>query len=246
MDFTIFLAGVSIGIHSIYDEVYTLCKKYLRDDATEDFSVFITQQDIRYEAEKSIREALYEGNPVTLYSDSYLETLAVYRKIAVGLLQYHTYLMHGSVVSVDGQAYLFTAPSGVGKTTHTRLWLEHIPGAEIVNGDKPLLQVRADGVYACGTPWAGKEGMNRNCTVPLRAICILQRGLKNQIEEVSFQQIYPVILQQTYRPAQPEAMKKTMELISEMSGSVRFYRMSCNMEPEAAWIAYQEMREHYD
>ena len=246
MDFTISLAGVSIGIHSIYDEVYTLCKEYLRDDTTEAFSVSVSREDIRCEAEKSIRESLFEGNPVMIFPDSYLETLVVYRKIAVGLLQYRTYLMHGSVVSVDGCAYLFTAQSGVGKTTHTRLWLDHIPGAEIVNGDKPLLCVGSGGVLACGTPWAGKEGMNRNCIVPLRAICILQRGQENRIDEVPFQQIYPVILQQTYRPSQPEAMIKTLALVAEMSRYVRFYRMSCNMEPEAAWTAYREMREHHD
>ena len=171
-----------------------------------------------------------------------METLAVYRKIAVGLLDHDVFLMHGSAVAVDGQGYLFTASSGVGKTTHTRLWLAHIPGASVVNGDKPLLRFSDGGVEVCGTPWAGKEGMNANVAVPLRAICVLERGAENRIAPLPFLEAYPILLQQSYRPADAAALQKTMQFVRRLGERVKLYRLACNMEPDAARVSYEGMK----
>ena len=240
MDFQIKLADRIIGITSIHDEVYKLCEGYYAD-GSEDFRVGVTQGDIDFEREKSILEAVTEGIPVYDYPDSYLETLAVYRKIVSGMLDFDTYLMHGAVVGVGDEAFLFTAHSGVGKTTHLKLWLENIPGAYVINGDKPLLKAREGGFDVCGTPWAGKEGMQKNVVVPLKAVCLLERGEVNSIERVSFRDCYPVLLQQSYWPAEPEAMQKTLELVSALGKSVSLYRLKCTMDPEAAWVAYKGM-----
>ena len=71
---------------------------------------------------------------------------------------YDMFLMHAAVVAVDGVAYIFTAPSGTGKTTHTMLWKKHFGDrAVIVNGDKPLIRLQGGKVYVCSTPWKGKE-----------------------------------------------------------------------------------------
>lgn len=241
MKFTISLAGVPIGVESMFDEVYHLCRDYLTDEAP-CFTVAVTPADVAFEREKSRREALLEGRFPEAFSDAYLETLAVYRQIAVGLLPRDIFLFHGSVVAVDGAAYLFTALSGTGKTTHTELWLRHVPGSFIVNGDKPLLRVTKDGVLSCGTPWAGKEGKNRNCMTPLAAICLLERGKTNEIEEITFSEAFSVLLQQSYRPRQPEAMRKTLELLKQAGNLLRFYRLRCNMEPEAARVAFEGMQ----
>ena len=241
MDFKISLAGVTVAVHSIHDEVYRLCADYLTDGAP-DFAVTTSQADIDFEREKSDREALYEHRVPEHFPDSYLETLAVYRAIAVGMLAFDAYLMHGAVVAVDGKGYLFTAPSGVGKTTHTRLWLEHVPGAFMVNGDKPLLRFRGGGVEVCGTPWAGKEGVNTNVIVPLRAVCVLERGEKNRIEPLPFLEGYATLLQQTYRPADAVSLQTTMGFVRRLGEAVKLYRLTCNMEPEAALTAYAGMR----
>ena len=126
MEFTVKLAEVNIRINSIYHEVFDLCKDYLSDE-NPDFFVTVSESDISFEREKAKREAEVEMRVYSDFSDSYLETLAVYRKIAVGLLDYDAFLMHGAVVGLGERAYLFTAPSGVGKTTHTRFWLETFP-----------------------------------------------------------------------------------------------------------------------
>ncbi|MBR0466318.1 MAG: hypothetical protein IJJ40_02345 [Clostridia bacterium] len=242
MIFTVKLADVNIKITSIYDEVFTLCKDYLSVENA-DFCVTVSESDITFEREKAKKEAAYEGIPYTDYTDSYLETLAVYRKIAVGLLDYDTFLMHGAVVGLDGKAYLFTAPSGVGKTTHTKLWLETFPGAFIINGDKPLISMRNGKFYACGSPWAGKEGQNRNTSLPLCAVCVLARGKENEIIPLDFDKVFPFIISQTYRPVKKESIEKTMKYINELGKTVKFYYLRCNMDSSAAKTAFRGMNE---
>ena len=241
-EFQITLAGQPLGIRSMYDEVFHLCREYLSETPELSFHIETKPEDIRFEQEKSLREAALEGKPAILYPAPYLETLVVYRKIAARMPEYDTWLMHGSAVAVGEEAFLFTAASGTGKTTHTRLWLEQIPGAYVVNGDKPLLRIR-DGLFeVCGTPWSGKENMNRNVTVPLRAICFLHRGAENRIEEISFRDAAPHLLQQSFRCSNPSVMQKTMTLVRSLGDCVRFYRLFCNMEPEAALVSWNGMR----
>ena len=241
MDFKIELVGITIAIHSLYEEVFGLCKDYL-SEGEEAFSVHIAQSDIDFEREKSMREAAIEGIPCFDYPAPYLETLAVYRKIAVKLLDFDILLLHGSAVCVGAQAFLFTAPSGVGKTTHSRLWLENIAGAFIINGDKPLVKSTDEGCIVYGTPWSGKEGINQNTSAPLQAVCFLERGEKNKINKMNYFEIIPFLLQQAYRPDSAEAMEKTMDLVKKFGGKVNFYKLRCNMEPEAARIAYEGMK----
>lgn len=240
MKFTIKLADINIGIKSIYDEVYRLCDGYISDEKA-DFWVEITAEDIAFERDKALREAAFEKRPYVDFSDSYLETLAVYRKIAVRLLDFDVFLMHGVALGLDGRAYLFTAPSGVGKTTHTRFWCEMYPDAFIINGDKPLIKITDNGVLVCGTPWAGKEGLNRNVSLPLKAVCILFRGKENIIEPVDFGRIYPLVIGQTYRPSDEKNMQKTLKLIKKLGKNVHFYTLFCNLEPDAARIAKEGM-----
>ena len=240
MVFTISVADVNIEIHSIFEEVYNLCVDYISDKKP-DFTVIITEKDIDFEREKSRREAFFEHKPLYDFPDSYLETLAVYRKIAVGLLDFGAFVMHGAVVGLGGKAYMFTAPSGVGKTTHTKFWLEQFPDAFIINGDKPVIKITKDGIYACGTPWAGKENINTNISLPLCAVCILTRGKENSIEKIEFSKIYPLIFGQTYRPSEEEKLKKTMAYIKDLGNSTNFYLLKCNLQKTAANVAFRGM-----
>ena len=236
MDFTVCLAGKNIAVSSLYDEVYDFCHDYLTD-VPADISVSVTPEDINYEKIVNIREAQIEGIPAVDYPDSYLETLAVYRKIVTKLLDFDTYLMHGAVVAVGDKAWLFTAPSGTGKTTHINLWLNNIPGSYVVNGDKPLIHI-GDECTVYGTPWAGKEGMNRNVGVKLCGIVILNRGLENQIKKVPMTQILPVLIQQSYRPKEKTELEKTLSLLGRLGKKIPMYLLYCNMDPEAAFVAY--------
>lgn len=239
--FTITLAGIPAEIHTLYSATKSFCQDYLSNDVPL-LSITITQQDIDYERNKSVKESFLTDKPVHHYKDSYLETLAVYRKLTKKLLEYNIILFHGAVLTMNGMAYLFTAPSGTGKTTHIHLWKQVFgDSVSILNGDKPLLKITQDGIFACGTPWQGKENEGENKIVLLKAICILERSQTNQIESLTFSQALPVLFQQTYLPSETEALIKTMEIIKELH-KVDLYRLICNMNPEAAEVAYAGMQ----
>lgn len=232
----------TVELHSLYSLVHRACRAYRTEEQKAEITLEITREDLRREREKTAEMLLREGLPPEDCSDEYLEILAVLRKLAEALLPYDILLMHGSVVAVDGEAYLFTARSGVGKTTHTRLWLDRFGDrAVVVNGDKPLLYVGRDGVTAYGTPWDGKEHLSQNMSCPLKAICVLTRSDTNFIEPISKREAIPTFLQQIYRPEDPLAMARVLALMDRLGSGVALYRLGCNMEPEAARVSYEGM-----
>ena len=237
-------AEVNIAITVLHEDTARLCADYIAAGGRPDLTVRTDQADIDFEREKSAREAAREGAPLRHFPDGYLETLAVLRKIAERMPFFDTILFHGSCVAVDGQGYLFTAKSGTGKSTHTRLWREYLgERALMVNDDKPLIRLTEQGAVICGTPWNGKHRLSTNISVPLKALCLLERGEENTIRQIPSAEALPFLLQQVYRPGDREALVRTLDLIGRLSGSVRLYRLSCNMDPQAAVTAYEAMKD---
>ena len=235
-------AGRRVEITSLFDAIHGLCRDYA-SEGEPDFRLSITGADIEFEREKSAREDEIEGIPQRHFSDEYLETLAVYRKIAGEMLDRDTLLMHGSTIAVDGEGYLFTAKSGTGKSTHTRFWREAFGDrAMMVNDDKPLLRIGAEETRVFGTPWDGKHHLSTNTSVPLKAICILERGEENEICRVEPGQVLPLLLQQCHRPRDPRSLAKVLGLLDQMTKNVKFYRLRCNLDPRAATIAFEGMQ----
>ena len=229
------LAGRTAEVRPIYGEVRELCRHYLAaDEGAPDITVTVTPEDIAREAAESARQGR------EMVPQPYLETVAVHRRIAVSMLRYDTFLMHGVVVATAGQGYMITAPSGTGKSTRAKLWADHIPDSMIVNGDKPLLRVGEDGVTAFGTPWCGKEGWNVNTSVPLRAIFVLERSESgNAVERLSFGEAFPALLRQTYRPDEADERLLTLRLFETMAGKVNVYRFRSEPTLEAVRLAYE-------
>lgn len=241
----ILLCNTVFQINSLYSYIEQYCKDYLYEgDRSTDFVVTVSLSDIEYEREKSRREDIKEGIPVRKFSDAYLETIAVYRKICMCLLERNIVLFHGSVVAVDGKGYLFTAKSGTGKSTHTKLWREYFKDrAVMINDDKPLLEIKDDKVIVYGTPWDGKHRLSTNTCVPLKAICLLHRGSTNTITEMNSKEAYPMLLQQVNRPVNNVlAMNKTLELVDQLCTNMKFYELYCTMDVEAAKVAYEGMK----
>lgn len=240
-EFTIGIAGRRIRIRALHEYAKEFCQNYLLDGEP-DFAIEITHSDIDYERVKSAREDEMEGKPVRHHSDEYLETLAIYRKIVEKMLDYNAFLFHGSAICMDGNGYLFTAKSGTGKSTHTRIWRKVFgEGCIVVNDDKPLLLVTDDAVMVCGTPWDGKHRRSTNTIVPLKGLAILERGQENEIASVDDSTALPLLLQQSYRPSNPAAMVKTLKLLEQVMNKVALYRLKCTISREAALVAYQGM-----
>ncbi len=240
--FKIRLADKIIEITSLYRYIEDYCKEYISTDAP-DFSICITKNDIDFERAKSKQEDIKEGISVRNFSDDYLETLAVYRKIADKLLDYDTILFHGSVISVDNAGYLFTAKSGTGKSTHTKLWRELFgERAVMVNDDKPLIKLSENNIMVYGTPWNGKHKLGKNICVPLKVICILERSEENHIMKVTSADVYDMLVQQVYRTQKPQKLLKTLQLIDVLAENTELYKLGCNMDISAAKIAYDAMK----
>lgn len=235
------LAEKTVAIESLYDCVHRRFAGY-RADGAPDFSVSVSPADLDYETERELLCAEKEHRPPILSPPERKEELAVYRKIAEKMPDYDTFLFHGSVVAVDGQGYLFTAKSGTGKSTHTRLWREMLGDrAVMVNDDKPLIRV-TDTVTVFGTPYNGKHNLGCNMSVPLKAVCILNRAAENSIVRIGKNEAYAMLVQQVFRPREPAAMRKTLVLIDRLAAQAALYRLGCNMEPEAAEVAFNGMK----
>ncbi|MBO5340900.1 MAG: hypothetical protein J6A62_07880 [Oscillospiraceae bacterium] len=159
------------------------------------------------------------------------------------LLGFNGMLLHASAVVLDGKAYLFSAPSGTGKSTHTALW-RRVFGEDrtkILNDDKPALRLEDGVFYAYGTPWSGKTDQNINTRVPLAGICILSRGEENIICPYKGQRAIHDILEQTIRPRDQRLTEKLLELLDRLLRTVPVWKMECNMDPQAALVAWEAM-----
>ena len=244
IQFTLKIADFAIGVEAIYETTREYCKDYLWGGNV-DFTICITPFDIEFEREKNARAAQFDTSVTRTPSDEHLEVISLQRKLSEKLFDYNTLLFHGSAIAFDGVAYLFTAKSGTGKSTHTRLWRE-VFGERVVmvNDDKPFLTVTDGEVVAHGSPWNGKHRLGNNISVPLKAICILKRGTDNRIDEISAKEALFMLLQQSNRPSDPLMMPKYMEIIDGLCQKVKFYTLACNMNPEAAEVAFRGMHNY--
>lgn len=164
-----------------------------------------------------------------------------------GLIHFNGFMLHSSAVLMDGRAYLFSASSGVGKSTHTSLWQQAFgkDRAKILNDDKPAIRIEKDGIYAFGTPWSGKTDLNINVKAKLAGICFLERGEKNKIRRENGGAVISKLLAQTVRPYDEKDMELLLESVDRVLREVPVYTMSCTISEEAAVMAYNEMsKEH--
>ncbi len=226
------LANLIIEIKNKKDYTAQMCKNYMyTGNRPVDFAVESTRENMLPELKKQPECSL-----------DYLESLCIYRQICDRILAYDALLLHAAAIAVDGEAYLFTAVSGTGKTTHINLWLKKFGSrAVVVNGDKPIVR-RLDGIFhVCGTPWSGKENLNTSINVPIRGICILERAEHNNIVQISPQEGLYTMLTQTVRPHNIQKMDMMLSTLNALLECVPLYRLGCNMKDEAADVSYAGM-----
>ena len=240
-DFKMKIAGQTAAVRSLYGSTPEYFRPYLTEEPA-DFSITITPEDVRFEREKTTEEALEEGFRIRNFPDTYLERASIQRKFAEYLFDFDTLLFHGSTVAVDGAAYLFTANSGTGKSTHTRLWRQVLgERAVMVNDDKPFLRFTQEHILACGSPWSGKHGLDANIAVPLKGICILQRGAENRIRSLSASEAMSMLRKQSYRPLDCRKSEAFAVLVDKLAARIPLWQMECTKDPQAAMVSYSAM-----
>ncbi len=234
MEFNIKICDIIIKIKHNFDAIKALCADYtVCDGETAAFCVSASAEEL--EAEKRVRDHAY--------SDAVCEATCIHRAITAELVKYGVILMHSAAVAVDGAAYVFMAKSGVGKTTHLRLWLEQFgEHAEVINGDKPYFSFLGEVLTVHGSPWRGKEGLGAPISAPVGGICFIERGEENIIEPASSEYVIGKIFHQVLLPKTAEDSAVFMAIINKIAGTVPFYRLRCNTKPEAALVAFEGMR----
>lgn len=232
-DFCIRLAGIPVRIRCRYLENRVFLQDYWTEEAPL-FTVEPTAEDL----EKIQRDINLLEKGTNRRKEVFLENNALHAMLAEGLAERHVLLMHGSALSMDGSGYIFTAPSGEGKSTHARLWRQVFGDrVQMINDDKPM--IRTDEMRVYGTPWNGKHCLGRNISAPLKAIIWLKRGKENLIEPVSKINAFPLLMQQAFQSENAATMKQIIGMEKKMAECIRFYRMRCTATPNAARTAWK-------
>ena len=241
-EFHLKIAGHTARITSLFESTPQYFRPYLTEDPAE-FSVAVTKENIDFEQADLLEEALRDGFRPRVFTDPFLERAAIQRAFAEFLFDYDILLFHGSAIAVDGEGYLFTAHSGTGKSTHTRLWKQVFGDrAVMVNDDKPFLEIADQKVILHGSPWSGKHGLDANISVPLKGLCHLERGIENHIAPLSPEVILPMLRKQAYQPLVEEKHPRFLDLTMRLSQQVALWNMACNKNADAAEMAYSAMR----
>ena len=239
LTFTVSLADVPIRVICHHEGNKAFLQDYLVDREPA-FTVEPTEDDLARIQREHDRIAEAEGNPKEQQSDFLLENNAIHALIVERLADFNIRLVHGSALCMDGQAYLFVAPSGMGKSTHSRLWREAFGDRVwMINDDKPLVRFADGKATVYGSPWDGKHHLSRNASAPLKAIVNLQRDRTNHIEQMSRRDAFLMLLRQRYTLKDDAGVRRIIALQTSLLDATAFYRMYCNMETEAARIAWK-------
>ena len=225
------IADLVIGLDNRYGYLDALIKGY-ESEPPVDLTVCATDEQIADEREMADAE----------YSAGYLESIVLYRNIAERLPEYSGAVFHGAVIAHGGRAYAVTARSGVGKTTHLRLWLREFGDkVHILNGDKPILRIINGTVMAAGTPWRGKECYGINEMLPLSGIAFLERSSVNFCEPLTPSQAMIPFVSQLYVPRNAANAARALALANKILSSTPLFRLGVNMDPEAAHVAFRAL-----
>ena len=227
------IAGLVVEMSPQHDLLKNRSKSYLIDEDL--------KPDITISLPEGFIEEKQKAHPhLTIAECEYLWFgFDFYKKLP----EFDAILLHSSCVALDGEAFLFSAPCGTGKSTHTTLWKKHFGDRLVfVNDDKPALRVIDGKVYACGTPFSGKTSLNTDVCVPLKGICMLERDKENHIHRIDAATALPKILNQTVRPKDKLSMIKVLEILDKIIIGVPVYSLFCNMEEDAVLTSYNAMK----
>lgn len=225
------LAGLCVRVETPYRELVSFYQPY-RCQEDPDFTIVVSPDDFQKESLLSPQALDWE-----------VFGLATYRKLSIQALDYNCILFHSSAIAVNGRGYLFSAPSGTGKSTHSLLWKEILDKRlSVVNDDKPLLRLINGTWFVCGSPWKGKHNLGNDQQVPIQGICFLKQSNENRIFKINKTTAIPLVLNQVLRPRDIEKMDKLLELIDNLLNEVPMWQLYCLPNQAAASLCYNTMK----
>ncbi len=155
------------------------------------------------------------------------------------LWRHSGFLLHSSVVRLEGKIVLFCGPSGIGKSTQAELWRTYL-GAEILNGDRCAVTLRQDGFWGSGSPYCGSSGIYSAEEGPIAAIVLLEQSSKNTIRNTAAKEIIRAFYRETITNTWDQAYTQhSLSILDCLIQSVPIYTLSCRPDEDAALLAYQ-------
>lgn len=230
VNFNVSLAGVNVNITAQSDFLQKFCGEYVTVEKEADITVNITRDMIK--EQKLLSPDLPER---------YCESLCAYREIAERLPFYERFVFHGAAIEYKKRGYIFTAPSGTGKTTHINLWRKYLGDkVSVINGDKPIISV-ADTATVYGSAWAGKENLQSNISAPIKAICIIKQSKENKITRIDNSEAINHLIRQIYLPTKSNALGTTLTLLGRLIENTSVYILNCDISQQAFTAAFEEL-----
>lgn len=230
------IAGLKVKINNCGGRTEKQGKAYLSPNQDENQHIDI---DINV-TEERIKTAVLEHPELNSDDWEYMLTGSdFYTKV----IDFNGLLLHSSCIVVDGVAYAFSADSGIGKSTHTALWLKRFgKRAHMLNDDKPCIREIDGKIYACGTPWSGKYDYSTPEIVPLGGICFIERSDSNRIKKADTKNAVFNIFNQTVRRLNAQSMDKLFDVLESIFNKVDLYELGCNISNEAVETSYNAMK----
>ena len=178
--------------------------------------------------------------------DDFLLSYILWLLFGVAALSRQTVSIHAATVMHGGKSVLFLGESGTGKSTHARLWLNHIPDTELLNDDSPFLRVESDGgIRVYGSPWSGKTPCYKNLHTPVAAFVRLSQAPCNSIRRLTGIEALAALL-----PSCPLAFAYDKQLsesiysiLSRVLQQTPVYHLECLPDDAAARLVYETLKE---
>ena len=232
VNFRIKVASKVFDINAFNESTKKYCGKFLSEEEP-NYVITMTEEDLKNERTNSSDGKVYVNEEIS----------ALYRKIADLLVEDNVVVFHSSSFMVNGNAFLITARSGVGKSTHSRNLNAYIGDDFVyINDDKPLIRVDENNVTVHGTPWNGKERRGNNISAPLKAVFFLARGETNTYRKVvNKEEIYVKMISQIYLPKEKAKREKALKVADAILKNINFYEINVTKDIESAKMTYEEI-----
>ena len=186
---------------------------------------------------KNISVYMYDVKKALNYDDTGYLTNVMNTVFHYVMLMNGRIVLHSSAIEHNGYGVAFSADSGVGKSTHTNLWIEHVPNTQYINDDTPVLYMQNGQMRICGSPLAGSSGINKNMDVPLKSVVFVTRGKENKLSEISVLMGIALLKKQIVTPICEQMADRVFEGINDILSNVKCFIMECNISKEAAIVA---------
>lgn len=225
------IAGAVVKANPQSEYMKQQMKPYLYEGAREaDFSI---------ETDRRHTDFVLGKNPALSFAEA--EEICKAALFARQIVNFNGLAVHASAISFEGGAYLFSAASGVGKSTHTAFWQKEFSDrVRIINDDRPIVRLDENNTaWVYGTPFSGCSGRHENVCFPLKAVVFLKRADRNAVRRIEPAAAFFRLLENSRKKESRAYLEKAADVIGRLISAADYYEMDCTNEPQAAVEAYR-------